>query len=226
MTDALGHQKTWYRESIPLRDQVVVDVGANIGELSQLFWDAGEGTNRVISVEPLDENVARIRERIAAAGSDKWTVVQGVISDTEGEASLRVGNDPEEGWNSVVVPGQGMRTVESHRLSTLVPDATVVKLDIEGHEYVVLDEAVTNLKQVHTWAIEFHLVPSRPLQDALGKLAAAGFKLFAAGRNPKDPAGGWMSAPIPPQLTWDPIPVAKTRPDGTIFKMVHVLARR
>jgi FkbM family methyltransferase len=217
-------QLQWYRESLPLEGQVIADVGANVGVLSAFFWEASRGTSRVISVEPVAGNVEQIRGRIARSGAERWVVEACAVSGEDGELALRVEEQPEGGWNSVAAAGGALR-VPARRLSGLIPEATVVKLDIEGHEYPVLDEALPRMKQVVAWAIEFHGVEGRPLEQALGKLAAAGYELAAAGRRAGDPGGAWVSAAIPPTLSWAQIPPGRGR-DGAPFRMLHVLARR
>lgn len=218
-------QLRWYREELPLEGQVIADVGANVGVLSAFFWEASRGTSRVISVEPVAGNAERIRERIARCGADRWELEVCAVSGQDGEVTLRIEEQPEGGWNSVVTRGAGTKAA-SRRLSALVPEATVVKLDVEGHEYEVLGEALPRMKgQVRAWAIEFHEVAGRPLEQALGALAAAGYRLVAAGRRASDPAGPWVSAPIPPGLSWARIPAGRGR-DGAPFRMLHVLALR
>jgi FkbM family methyltransferase len=225
-------QERWYADNIPLRDQVIVDVGANEGTLSEFFWRAGSGTNRVHSIEPLPHNVALISARIAALGADSsWSVEACAVSGTPGELELAVFRTPEGRWNSTVLDATsaevpGKLRVPARVLSSTRPDATVVKVDIEGHEYPVLDEALGVLDRVHTWALELHMVPGRPLQDVLAALSHHGFATVAAGRRASDPRGPWVNAKITPTLSWEAIPVAQMRPDGSVFKMLHVLARR
>lgn len=220
-------QSRWYFETLPLNDQVVVDVGANVGVLSEFFVRAG--ARRVLSVEPLAENVAEVRRRIAGARAEGvWSVRECAASSRTGEVALRLGGDEETPHNSVVTArAEGaQRVVPCDTLANLCPDATVVKLDIEGHEYEVLDEALGALPAVRAWAIELHMVPGRSLSTTLQALAAQGFSLIGAGRLRSDPSGRWASAPVPPTLEWDAIPVAQRRPDGSVFKMLHVVARR
>ncbi|HRI53460.1 MAG TPA: FkbM family methyltransferase [Pseudomonadota bacterium] len=220
-------QQRWYRDNIPLKNQFIVDVGANVGALSQFFWEASAGTSRLISVEPLPQNVAVIRERIRLAGASAWVVEECAASGSEGAVAMGAFQLPGGGWNGVVGGTQGSAvTVPARRLSLLVPEATVVKVDIEGHEYEVLDEALPHLVSVHTWALELHMVSGRPLEQVLAQLAARGYRLLAAGRSRSAPSGPWVSTPIPPELSWSQIPVAKTLPDGSVFKMLHVIATR
>lgn len=221
----LGAQERWYAEHIPLQAQVVADVGANVGRFSQFFWDASGGTSRVVSIEPLAENVAAIRERIRAAGAARWTVQACAVSARAGSVGLAVARTAQGGWNSVVVPRGGARQVRSLPLSKLVPDATVVKLDIEGHEYGVLDEALPRLARVLAWALELHQVPDRPLQRALGALQAEGYTLIAASRDQRDP-DRWASTEISATLGWEDVPPARVGPDGRAFRTLHVIAKR
>lgn len=218
-------QQRWYRENILLKNQVIVDLGANVGALSQFFWEASEGTGRLISVEPLVQNVAVIRDRIKRAGASAWTVEECAASSVEGTVMIGAFRLPEGGWNGVIGSAQGV-PVPARRLSRFVPDATVVKVDIEGHEYEVLDEALPQLKFVHTWALELHMVSGRPLEQVLAQLASHGYRLLAAGRSRSAPNGPWVSTPIPTELSWAQIPVAKTLSDGSLFKMLHLIATR
>jgi FkbM family methyltransferase len=220
----MGDQERWYAEHLTLRDQVVADVGANVGRFSQFFWDASGGTSRVVSIEPLPENVAAIRERIRAANTDRWTVEACAVSTRKGSVGLAVQRLPEGGWNSVVTAKAPMRTVPCKPLSQIVPDATVVKVDIEGHEYGVLEEALPRLARVQAWALELHRVPDRPLQRTLGALMAQGYRVYAASREPDDPR--WVSTEVSATLDWADIPASRIRADGREFKMLHVLALR
>jgi FkbM family methyltransferase len=223
-------QERWYAELIPMRGQLVADVGANVGELSQFFFEQGAGTSEVLSIEPLAENLAAIEERILRLGASGWRTAAVAASDHDGELVLAVAHEPGSGWNSVVRRGgredARSRRVPCRRLSQLAPDATVVKLDVEGHEYPILDEALPALARVHSWALELHSVPDRPLQQTLRRFVEHGFSLVAAGRRASDPNGAWASIPIGPDLTWEQIPVARRLADGSGFRMLHVVARR
>lgn len=221
-------QARWYLDTLPLRDAVVADLGANVGALSAFFVRAG--ARRVVSVEPLPENVAEIQRRITEdRAGDVWSVRACAVSDRAGELTLARGGDEETPFNAAVTAraeGPGLLRVPCKTLADLVPDATVVKLDIEGHEYAVLDQALGAMPGVRAWAIELHMVPGRPLARVIQALVAQGFTVIGAGRLRDDPTGRWVSAPVPPTLEWDAIPVAQRRADGSVFKMLHVVARR
>lgn len=223
----MNPQCRWYSETLPLRDEVVCDLGANEGALSEFFFRSG--ARRVVSVEPLAENVAALRARIAGCdAASRWELVEAAVSDREGSVLVRVGRDEEIAHNSVVtsLEGEGVRRVRCDTLSGICPDATVVKVDIEGHEYAVLDEALRSMTGVRAWAIELHMREGRPLEGVIQQLAAQGFRVFGAGRRASDPTGPWVTAEVPAALSWAALPVAARRADGSVFKMLHVVARR
>jgi len=228
----MNHQADWYRDTLPLAGARVVDVGANVGTLSAFFFDALGPTGSLLSVEPLAPNLDALRARIAASGAPhRWRLGACAASDHDGEVTLRLGGDEETAHNSQVVTAPrgalpGYTVVPCRRLSSLAAGATVVKLDIEGHEYAVLDEALARLDTVRAWAIEFHSHPARSLRVALDALRAQGFAVYGAGRRRSDPQGPWITGEVPPSLDWDALPVASRRADGTVFKMMHVVARR
>lgn len=224
MADALDKQVGWYTAEIDFKGAVFVDGGANEGALLRALWDAVGGGFEVHAVEPLDENITKLRARMPEGA--EWNVHPVVLTDRDEARSVRVENEGLSGHNCVVRSSGGDREVPGRRLSTLVPHATIVKLDVEGHEFAILDEALDAMPEVQAWAIEFHRSQGRPLQAALGALARRGYALRAAGRRADDPQGPWIGAEVPSSLHWGQIPVARQNADGSVFKMVHIIARR
>ena len=225
----MDDQARWYVDELPLAGGVIADVGANVGVLSEVFWREGA---TVVSIEPLRANVRALEQRIAELDAGgRWRVEPCAVSDHDGVIDIVPFVSKHLGgkWNSAVADGHTTGTcvrVPCRRLSTLVPNATVVKIDIEGHEYTVLDEAVPRLEHVQAWALELHMLPERPLEGVLGQLHAHGFAAFAAGRPPSDPNGPWRASAIPRSLSWSEVPIARVKADGSSFKMLHVIARR
>lgn len=227
---SIERQLQWYAQNMDLHGAFCVDVGANVGRVSQFFFDGGDAETRVLSVEPIGANVDAVRKRIEASGAaDRWTVVQGAVTDRTGRITLRARQDPRDGWNSIVSadpPPTEHLEVDAFRLHELAPEATIVKIDVEGHEYTILDDALARMPEVRVWALELHMVDGRPLPGVLGQFAAAGYEIVAATARRGDAKGSWHSVRVPVELDWTRIPVARRRPDGSVFKMLHVLARR
>lgn len=226
----LTPQQKWYANEINLRNQIIVDLGANIGEQSEFFWLQGKGQNIVISVEPLPENIKQLEIKLKKHKTKAWHIVQAVVNDSNNPTRVLFQQDTESGWNSVVIgddklASKNIRPVKSQRLSDIHPEPTVVKIDIEGHEYVVLNDAVATMPSIHSWAVELHMRKEYPLEDTLKLFEENGFTIFAAGIDPKNPSV-WQSIPISSALTWNQIPVAKINPNGSVFKSLHIIAKR
>jgi FkbM family methyltransferase len=225
-------QERWYLDNIPLDGETVADVGANVGRLSQFFFDHGTKKTRVVSIEPLPANIKAIEARIRKSGaSRRWTLKKCAISDRDGHLAMR---QVKAAWgdNGVVVgpeePADDKTVkVACRRLATLVPDATVVKIDVEGHEYAFLADALETMAGVGCWALELHCVAGHPLEETLRLLADRGLSLFTAGHHPDRPEH-WVNVPISPALSWEQIPGTPSMRDGVpgMFKMLHVIAKR
>lgn len=228
----INGQQTWYASEICLDHQIIVDVGANRGALSQFFWQQSRGTSTVISIEPLPQNYKHIRKIIERSKAQNWLLEACAISDCSGEITMTRLHSREHGWNSMVadshVVASGLKTlsVPCKTLSDIAPQSTVIKMDIEGHEYAVLDHALKRLSHVHTWAVELHMLPDRPLEGVITQFNDQNFQVIAAGYQPGAHQGKWHSIPVYPQLHWDQIPITRQSSDGRVFKMLHIIAKR
>jgi FkbM family methyltransferase len=225
-------QQIWYAKEIPLSHQVVVDLGANRGDLSQFFWAAGKGSNTVVSVEPLPQNFKLIEKKIKKAKTKNWLLERCAISDHLGEMSMARQHSKKYGWNSMnallMQPTEStdLISVAAKPLESIIPNPTVIKMDIEGGEYVILDKYIAELATVNAWAVELHMLPDRPLGKVLSLFANNGFQLIAAGRDANSTTGAWVSVPLTAQLEWEQIPVTNRSIEGHEFKMLHIIARR
>ncbi|MBT6277084.1 MAG: FkbM family methyltransferase [Chromatiales bacterium] len=222
-------QTNWYASEIDLANQTIVDVGANVGRLSQFFWDGGKGQSTIVSVEPLKQNIKAITKRARKAGANSnWRIEHCAVSDRSGHVQISPFYSKQEGWNSAIgddeyaLPKKSI-TVACKTLDEVEPNATVIKVDIEGHEYAVIEHAISKLVHARAWAVELHMVPGKPLEGILSVFAHHGFDILAASASA---GGGWQSTLIPETLQWARIPVAGTHPNGGIFKMLHIIAKR
>jgi FkbM family methyltransferase len=226
-------QTRWYRQSVPLNGEVVADVGANVGKLSAFFFDAVGPKGRVVSIEPLPANVKAIEKRIKKAGpkaKKRWSLKRCAVSAEVGKVTMQVLR-ADWGTNGLVTSdAEAGEVIEAacRPLTDLAPDATVVKLDIEGHEYAVLPALVPAMPDVHSWLLELHGVEGERLEGLLALFTEAGYRLVAAGQSKADASGAWLSVDIEPTLTWDAVPGTPSIRDGVpnMFKMLHVIATR
>jgi len=229
----MDSQERWYQQTVSLKGQVVADAGANVGRLSQFFFSAVGPKGKVVSIEPVPANIKAIEKRIKKAGpaaKKRWALKKCAVGRDVGKVWLRM-LKADWGTNAMVSEGGGPSDrleVAARPLWDLVPDATVVKLDIEGHEYDVLPGALEAMAGVKAWLLELHDVAGHPLEATLALLVAKGYTLLAAGRTKSDQDGPWVSVPIDATLTWDRIEGTPTVRDGMpgVFKMLHVIAKK
>ena len=121
---------------------LVFDIGANVGEYAATFQQLA---CKVIAVEPNPE----LAGRLSFARLPGVTVEQAAVSDTEGEATLMIGErhreatiddryvtllqDRGEHPRGIVVP-----TTTLDLLAARHGEPALVKIDVEGHELAVL----------------------------------------------------------------------------------------
>ncbi|MEP6883038.1 MAG: FkbM family methyltransferase [Dokdonella sp.] len=150
---------------------VVLDVGANIGNFTMLAASlVGQG-GRVIAVEPIARNRQLIRRALKANAFNQVEIIAGAASDRAGTIQLRT--HPETS-NSATLSASGDRLLERRGLSNTVPTLVLddqfagldrldlLKIDIEGMEPVALrglERTLDRLRPVllsefHPWAIE------------------------------------------------------------------------
>lgn len=123
----------------------VWDVGANVGYYSTRFAKLCGETGRVFAFEPSPANSTRLRQ--ATAGLANVTALQLALSDREGTAAFRQGDD-ELGATSRVVADGTDDAVQSIAVQVTTGDKlvaqgaaqppNVMKVDVEGHELEVL----------------------------------------------------------------------------------------
>jgi FkbM family methyltransferase len=137
--------------------ETFIDVGANVGVYSLTIAHAFPD-RRVIAVEPLPDNIDKLRRAAVINRLDNVTVVPGVVAPTPGRATFHV-NPLSDGAGSLV-PFSSYQTgdivrdaaeyrrrhpgfvasveVEAVPLDALVDVRSVVKIDVEGAEEAVL----------------------------------------------------------------------------------------
>jgi FkbM family methyltransferase len=123
----------------------VVDVGANIGVHTVPLADrVAPGT--VIAVEPLAENIERLRENVAMNDLNNVFIAEAAAGDSDGRVTLQLADDPAYPSMESVPEGHGIgrdRTVAEVTVDKLWaslgrPRVTLLKVDVEGAEARVL----------------------------------------------------------------------------------------
>jgi FkbM family methyltransferase len=144
--------KTWIeagpvdrlKEFIP-PGSTVVDIGANVGFFTLKFarW-AGE-RGRVIAVEPDSENFAALAAKVSAAGLDGRVRLFQAAAAAEGGVVGFERNELHPGDHRIRPGGEGIRvravTVDDLVTEIGVPLVSLIKIDVQGAELLVLEGA-------------------------------------------------------------------------------------
>lgn len=129
-----------------------VDVGANMGVFAFYAARRVGVSGRVVAVEPEPGNCRWIRAGIESNGFRQAMLLEGALSDRDGEATLHLAE--KSGWHTLN-PGQrkrdrGVIPVPVRRLDTVAADLPCldcVKIDVEGHEHAVLAGAALTVRR-------------------------------------------------------------------------------
>jgi FkbM family methyltransferase len=167
---------------------VVVDIGANIGIFS-LYAAKVCGASRVVSFEPFGDNYTILNKNVEQNNIRIVTCVNQAVAGTRGLRTLRL-NSTDSGSHSLVI-GSSERTVEVEcctlgdvfqRFSLTKID--YLKMDCEGAEYEVLENATSRLQQVGRISMETHTTSDRTAEDLEKLLHRHGFdvRLFGGHR--------------------------------------------
>ena len=134
----------WVLDNVDLTGNIL-ECGGHHGHYSVAL--ASKGGNLLV-VEPHPQNVNIIYDNLRLNNLEA-SVYERAVTAYDGDCSF-TGET-----NGRVIPF-GKMQVKCSTLKTLMPDASVIKLDIEGGEYAILPEGIEQMPDVHTWIIELH----------------------------------------------------------------------
>ncbi len=124
-------------------DDVVLDVGANIGYFTLVLAESVGGNGRVFAFEPDSDNCRILRKNLSVNGYDRVTVEPKAVSDGDGKANLYL-SLRSCGHHSLFGADQegGSVAVETVSLDSYFPAGSrvdFIKMDIEGAEVSALE---------------------------------------------------------------------------------------
>ncbi|MEQ5775982.1 FkbM family methyltransferase [Thalassospira sp. NFXS8] len=161
------------------RGDIVLDLGANVGSISSLFLSRGANIH---AYEPDSRCISLLKRRFKYYGK-KITLHHAAVSNYNGETRLNYGSFNTEG-NSIVENkksadgSSGSETVPVKNITDIIDTLghiRLIKMDIEGAEYDVLDALLTPAysTKFDTILVEVHSekIPSlKPRQKKLEKV--------------------------------------------------------
>lgn len=145
------------------KDPVIVDVGANIGIVTQYLRDHAK---KLYAIEPSTEHFEALKKNKEFNGWDNVELFNYAIADKDGETKLRIfGNNHT--YNSIVFapanPNDTEEMVKTKTLTSFFKEAGIehvdfMKFDVEGAEDLILpsDDFKEASKIIDNILIEFH----------------------------------------------------------------------
>jgi FkbM family methyltransferase len=173
-------------------DDVVVDIGANIGTFS-VYAAKVCGASRVISFEPFPDNYEMLRKNAEQNHLHMITCVNQAVAGSRGPRTLML-DSLDAGSHSIVggvvnVPsGRNVQvdccTLEDVFQRFSLTKIDYLKIDCEGSEYEILENATSRLQQIGRISMETHTTSDRKAEDMEKLLCSHGFKvrLFGGSR--------------------------------------------
>lgn len=189
---------------------LLLDVGANIGQFAQSIREAGY-RGKLVSFEPLTEAHSRLLQ--ASRFDPAWEIAPRIaIGADEGEVEMQVSDNSFSSSVLTVLPDHiraapesvciGVENVRLSKLDTASRDflelskAPFVKIDTQGYEDRVLDGATEVLEKAVGLHLELSFVPlyeGQPLFDeVIDRLYEAGFCVWGIWQGIHDPESGRM----------------------------------
>jgi FkbM family methyltransferase len=184
VVDLVLRKKVYTRPGFAIGpEDVVIDIGANIGMFTLMAASKTRGT--VIAVEPSPPQFAALEANIAANGFTHVRAIQAAVSDREGAITLNVRRSPQ---GSTVFDAQTEKTVDSVEVPTVTLQGLLaehglervdyLKMDCEGAEGLILPSTPPEcLKRIRRIVFEFHDHLSPLRHEALQQVVEnAGFR--------------------------------------------------
>lgn len=189
--------------------EAVLDVGANVGQYGEQLRQQGFA-GRIVSCEPQTAAFEALEKR---AGADpKWEAVHAAVGAEESELTINVSANSYSSSllevserHLAVAPAS--RTIATERVpvttvDTLIdqkglrPDRTMLKVDTQGYEHLVLDGAKVALLQIPVVQLEMSMVElyqgQQLFHELLDRMRDAAFTLYAIDPAYADPKTGQM----------------------------------
>lgn len=179
----------WIAARMGGQSERIVDAGAFHGLYALVMAKAAAADSALAVVDPVPSNAAVIEVNLAL-NALKGDVLQAAIAPEDGP--VRFSSD-----SCGRLETDGPLTIEGRRLSTVLPGATVVKLDIEGAEGEVLGNEIDAMPGVHTWIVELHPDLGVDAQAVIGLFVERGFTLHRLDRRAA------AVVPLEPDRPWE-----------------------
>lgn len=151
--NANSHEAEVSNFLLKTKGKLFIDVGANVGRYAILL---SENYEKVLAFEPYYKNVLSLKRNLKAVHIKNVDVVPIAISNINDMVKLTLGSHC--GGHTILGEVGKSVPIPCCRLDFLFPHVEIdlVKVDVEGAEWLVLEGAEKIVDSIHSWLIELH----------------------------------------------------------------------
>jgi len=160
----------WLVANLALEGAKIIDAGAFHGLYTTSFALAAGPTGTVVAVDPVASNCAVIEANLAINGLPV-RIENCAVSNHDGEVAFSL-----DSCGRIVESG-GIK-VRAKRLASIMADATVLKVDIEGQEFSVVPDQLDDMRDARAWIVEIHPGMGGNPAAVTGAFRARGYELW------------------------------------------------
>ena len=158
----------WVIENVQLKGQRAIDCGSHHGNYAIILGEC----DHLTCVDPFMHNI-QLTEHNLLINSMTAELVWGAVAKNRGVRKFEYRSNGR-------LSEDGSVDVEAYKMVDIDPLANIIKLDVEGAEFEILPDAITDMKHCNTWIIEVHQQYGDP--DEIAK-AFAGWDLLWVNRD-------------------------------------------
>ncbi|MDN3646949.1 FkbM family methyltransferase [Pontixanthobacter aestiaquae] len=149
-----------YQHDVQAGD-VIVDVGAGIGDEAVVFSKMVGPTGRVIAIEAHPHTFRCLKKTIAQSGLKNVTAIHCAVADAEGTLTIEDSADQNHISHSIMKSSASGVEVPAHRLDTIlkrekITDLAMLKMNIEGAERLAIKGMRKDDYSIRHYAISCH----------------------------------------------------------------------
>jgi len=185
-----GTREVYFVETVKKEvkaEDIVVDIGANIGYYALLEARIVGDKGRVYAIEPVTENIGLLRKNIELNGYTNIEVYQLAIGDKKGLATMYI--PKERNLSAMKHPDSYTGIVEERSVEVTTlddflknkPYPNVIRMDVEGYEYQIIKGMKKTLGNNYplTILVELHfsILKKEESTEILQTLRKAGFEI-------------------------------------------------
>jgi FkbM family methyltransferase len=162
-------------------DDIVCDIGANIGATALPLARAIGPSGRIYCFEPVNATAQRLSRNIEANGLQNAEVFELALSDQDGTS--KIGYDKNQPGMASVNQSDQSTTVLSRRFDAWVEDLNIAsiavcKIDVEGHEPAVVRGMKASLQRGIISSLVFESHGDRADEEVISSLREYGYKIY------------------------------------------------